>query len=110
MSKHRKSWSSEDKEKIVVHPNEHGISKTVWEFGVSAVSIYNWKAKYEQLGKEGLILGYMTEQVRELKLLRREKLAIQVKDSLLKKVNFQRNKNYSYRLFFRTRKNYTPIA
>jgi transposase-like protein len=47
MSKHRKSWSSEDKEKIVLHSNEHGISKTVREFGVSAVSIYNWKSKYE---------------------------------------------------------------
>lgn len=99
MSKHRKSWSSEDKEKIVFHSNEHGISKTVREFGVSAVSIYNWKAKYEQLGKEGLGVGSMTEQERELKLLRREnqalkrlvadkELAIQVKDALLKKSQF----------------------
>lgn len=99
MSKHRKSWSSEDKEKIVLHSNEQGISKTVREFGVSAVSIYRWKEKYEQLGKEGLGPGSMTEQERELKLLRREnqalkrlvadkELAILVKDSLLKKSQF----------------------
>ena len=84
MSKHRKTWSSSEKEKI---------SR---EFGVSTVSIYSWKQKFEQLGKNGLQSGAMTDSERELKLLRREnealkrivaekELAIQIKDSLLKK-------------------------
>jgi transposase-like protein len=96
MAKHRKTWSSEEKEKIVHHFIRHGISETSREFGVSAVSIYNWKEKFEQLGKEGLQSGAMTDSERELKLLRREnealkrivaekELAIQIKDSLLKK-------------------------
>ncbi len=96
MSKHRKTWSSEEKEKIVLHSIQHGVSKTSREFGVSTVSIYSWKEKFEQLGKNGLQSGAMTDSERELKLLRREnealkrivaekELAIQIKDSLLKK-------------------------
>ena len=96
MSKHQKTWSSEEKEKIVLHSIQHGVSKTSREFGVSTVSIYSWKVKFEQLGKNGLKSGAMTDSERELKLLRREnealkrivaekELAIQIKDSLLKK-------------------------
>lgn len=99
MKKHRKKWTAEEKEKIILYSDEHGISKAVREFDVSSVSIYNWKEKFEQMGKEGLSSGSMTEQERELKLLRREnlalkrlvaekELAIQVKDSLLKKTQF----------------------
>jgi putative transposase len=62
------------------------------------VSIYNWKEKLEKLDKSGLQSGAKTDSERELKLLRREnevlksivaekELAIQIKDSLLKKVN-----------------------
>ncbi|MBK6979374.1 MAG: helix-turn-helix domain-containing protein [Cytophagaceae bacterium] len=96
MSKHQKTWSSDEKEKIVLHSIQHGVSKTSREFGVSTVSIYSWKEKFEQLGKNGLQSGAMTDSERELKLLRREnealkrivaekELAIQIKDSLLKK-------------------------
>ncbi|PLK42490.1 transposase [Emticicia sp. TH156] len=96
MSKHRKTWSSSEKEKIVLHSIQHGVSETSREFGVSTVSIYSWKQKFEQLGKNGLQSGAMTDSERELKLLRREnealkrivaekELAIQIKDSLLKK-------------------------
>ncbi|MBL0302670.1 MAG: helix-turn-helix domain-containing protein [Cytophagaceae bacterium] len=93
MSKHQKTWSSDEKEKIVLHSIQHGVSKTSREFGVSTVSIYSWKEKFEQLGKNGLQSGAMTDSERELKLLRREnealkrivaekELAIQIKDSL----------------------------
>lgn len=96
MSKHRKTWSSVEKEKIVLHSIQHGVSETSREFGVSTVSIYSWKQKFEQLGQSGLQSGAMTDSERELKLLRREnealkrivaekELAIQIKDSLLKK-------------------------
>ena len=96
MSKHQKTWSSDEKEKIVLHSIQHGVSKTSREFGVPTVSIYSWKEKLEQLGKNGLQSGAMTDSERELKLLRREnealkrivaekELAIQIKDSLLKK-------------------------
>ncbi|ADQ16819.1 transposase IS3/IS911 family protein [Leadbetterella byssophila DSM 17132] len=96
MSKHRKTWSSEEKEKIVLYSIEHGVSVASREFGVSSVSIYSWKEKFDQLGKTGLPPGSMSDSERELKQLRREnealkrivaekELAIQIKDSLLKK-------------------------
>ncbi len=53
MSKHRKSWSVDDKEKIILYYNENGLSKTVREYGVSAVSIYKWKEKFEKSGRDG---------------------------------------------------------
>lgn len=96
MSKHRKTWSSQEKEKIVLHSIQHGVSETSREFGVSTVSIYNWKDKFEQMGNAGLQAGALTDSQRELKFLRREnealkrivaekELVIQIKDSLLKK-------------------------
>ncbi|MEN9301793.1 MAG: hypothetical protein RL264_222 [Bacteroidota bacterium] len=101
MSKHRKSWSVDDKEKIILYYNENGLSKTVREYGVSAVSIYKWKEKFEKSGRDGLAAGAMTDLERELKNLQREnmslkrivaekELAIQVKDALLKKSQFQK--------------------
>jgi putative transposase len=101
MSKHRKSWSIEEKEKIILFSIERGISEASREFGVSTVSIYKWKEKFQQLGKDGLGSGATTAMERELKELRREnqalkrivadkELAIQVKDSLLKKSQFQK--------------------
>lgn len=102
MKKHRKKWTAEEKEKIILYSDEHGISRAVREFDVSSVSIYNWKEKFEQMGKGGLTSGSMTAQERELKFLRREnqalkrlvaekELAIQVKDSLLKKSQYPKN-------------------
>jgi len=96
MLKHRKTWSSEEKEKIVLHSTQHGVIETSREFGVSAVSIYTWKDKFEQLSNNTLQSGAKVDSERELKLLRREneilkrivaekELAIQIKDSLLKK-------------------------
>jgi transposase-like protein len=101
MSKHRRNWSLEEKEKVVLFSIEHGASKASREFGVSTVSIYKWQEKFEQLGKDGLNSGSTTDLERELKELRREnlalkrivadkELAIQVKDSLLKKSQSQK--------------------
>lgn len=101
MSKHRRNWSVDEKEKIVLFSVEHGISEASREFGVSTVSIYKWKEKFDQLGKDGLNPGATTSLERELRELRREnqalkrivadkELAIQVKDSLLKKSQSQK--------------------
>jgi transposase-like protein len=101
MSKHRRNWSVDEKEKIVLFSDEHGVSEASREYGVSTVSIYKWKDKFQQLGKEGLTTGSSTAMERELKELRREnqalkrivadkELALQVKDTLLKKSQFQK--------------------
>ncbi len=33
MLKHRKTWSSEEKEKIILHSTQHGVIETSREFG-----------------------------------------------------------------------------
>ncbi|MFN6086218.1 MAG: transposase, partial [Fluviicola sp.] len=50
MSKHRRNWSAEEKEKIVLYSEEHGATSASREFGISTVSIYNWRDKFAQLG------------------------------------------------------------
>jgi transposase-like protein len=93
------------KREIVLFSDEHGVSEASREYGVSTVSIYKWKDKFQQLGKEGLTTRLSTAMERELKELRLEnqalkrivadkELALQVKDTILKKVNFKRNENH----------------
>ena len=67
MSKHRRDWSIDEKEKIVLFSVERGIMEASREFGVSTVSIYKWKEKFQELGKDGLAPGAMSDLERELK-------------------------------------------
>jgi putative transposase len=98
MSKHRKSWSVEEKERIVLFSQENGNAAASREFEVSVITISNWKKKFVERGSGGLEAGSMSEMERELRALRREnrelknlvadkELALQIKDSLLKKVH-----------------------
>jgi transposase-like protein len=54
MSKHRKTWSHQDKLAVVEYQKMHGTAKTSRHFGVSNVSIGKWKRLFEEHGKEGL--------------------------------------------------------
>lgn len=98
MSKHRKKWSVEEKERIVLFSQENGNASASREFGVSVMSISTWKKQFSERGLNGLEPGSMSALERELRALRREnrelknlvadkELALQIKDSLLKKVN-----------------------
>jgi transposase-like protein len=92
MSKHRKSWSVEEKERIVLFSQENGNAVASREFEVSVITISNWKKKFIERGSGGLEAGSMSEMERELRALRREnrelknlvadkELALQIKDS-----------------------------
>lgn len=103
MSLHQKKWNQKEKEEILLHAENHGVSKTSREFNISTATIYNWKNKYNELGSEGLENGAKTALERELAQLKREngelkkivaekELALRVKDSLLKKNEFLKRK------------------
>ena len=75
MSTHRKSWSAAEKLQIINHYKQHGATRTAREFGVSANSIYKWKALYDkegQSGLEGKRSAKISEQEQENKRLLRE--------------------------------------
>ena len=96
MSLHRRKWSQQEKEEVLLYVDEHGVSKASREYNVSTATIYNWKNKFDELGSDGLESGAKTAMERELAQLKREnselkkivaekELSIRVKDSLLKK-------------------------
>ncbi|MFN7690514.1 MAG: helix-turn-helix domain-containing protein, partial [Bacteroidota bacterium] len=91
------------KEEVLLYNDQHGVSQTSREFNISTATIYNWKKKYDELGTVGLEAGSKTSLERELAQLKREnnelkklvaekELTIKVKDSLLKKNTFLRQK------------------
>jgi len=96
MNLHRRKWSQKEKEEILLYVDEHGVSKASREYNVSTATLYNWKNKFDELGRDGLENGAKTAMERELAQLKREnselkkmvaekELVIRVKDSLLKK-------------------------
>jgi len=54
MSKHRKTWSQQEKLAVVEYNKLHGSSKTSRHFGVSSVSISKWNRLYDEHGLAGL--------------------------------------------------------
>jgi putative transposase len=96
MSKHRKTWTPEEKLEVLNYRKEHGLAKASREYGVSSVSILNWEKKFLENGNNGLEPGSKTAVERELQRVLRENrelkamvaekdLALRIKDSLLKK-------------------------
>lgn len=96
MGKHQKSWSAEQKLEIVNYYRQHGMAKTVREFEVSNVSIYNWEKILVESGSEGFTSKSLNKTNPELRKLKREnerllrivaekELVISIQKDLLKK-------------------------
>lgn len=101
MTRHRKTWTPQEKLEVLNFRKEHGLTKASREFSVSTVSILAWEKKYEEMGPAGLEAGSKSSiekelhkvlrENRELKAMVAEKdLELRIKDSLLKKSQ-QRN-------------------
>ena len=97
MSKHRKTWSAEEKLQVVNYAKTHGNSKAAREHEVSVTAIYKWTAAYDEHGESGLKRANKANpESEELRRLRREnqqlkelvaekELLLRVKMELLKK-------------------------
>lgn len=97
MSKHRKTWSATEKLQVINYAKTNGNTKAAREFEVSANSVYNWIAAYEEQGEAGLKRANKANiESEELRRLRREnqqlkelvaekELRLRIKDELLKK-------------------------
>jgi transposase-like protein len=96
MSTHRKTWSIEDKQRIISYSKEHGVAKASREFEVSTASIHTWintfsesnekESKYSSSKVNLSEYHRLMRENKELKELVAEKeLALKIKDALLKK-------------------------
>ena len=54
MSKHRKTWSQQEKLTVVEYCQLHGSAKTSRQYSVSQVSIGKWSKQYKLYGLPGL--------------------------------------------------------
>jgi len=93
MSKHRKRWTIEEKEEILLYYKEHGIGKASTEFNVSSPSIYKWDKEFngEQITPKSTksdkqLISQLERKVLALqKLVADNALELRIKDELLKK-------------------------
>ena len=94
MGKHRKSWSLEEKAKIVKYYQESGSAKACKEFNVSSASLYRWVADLS--APNSADISTLQSKDREIQRLQREvqaykeiiaekELCLRIKDALLKK-------------------------
>ncbi len=97
MSKHRRTWSQQEKLAIINYQKQNGTAKASREYGVSGVSISKWIRLYEENGLDGLKSKRKSNEIdiekqklerenRELKAIVAEKeLTIRIQKEMLKK-------------------------
>ena len=93
MSKHRKRWTIEEKEEILLYYKDHGIGKASTEFNVSTVSIYKWDKEFNgnQINPKSSRSDKQLINQQERKILALQKivadnaLELRIKEELLKK-------------------------
>jgi transposase-like protein len=94
MKKKYRSWTAEQKLAILKEIDVDGIVAVSRRHSIDAKQLYDWMAKYEALGFDGLrsrvkadpeMRRLRTENALLRRMLEERELAIQIKDELLKK-------------------------
>lgn len=96
MSKHRKSWTSQEKQEIVEFYRQNSISEAVRKYGVSNVSIYKWETVIEESGISGFdskkpvktntdFNKLKRENERLMRMVAEKEVIISIQNDLLKK-------------------------
>lgn len=94
MKKKYRSWTAEQKLAILKEIDADGIVAVSRRHSIDANVLYDWMAKYESLGFEGLrgrvkadpeMRRLRTENALLRRMLAERDLALQIKDELLKK-------------------------
>ena len=92
----KRTFSKEEKLRIIKEASEQGIKVTLEKYKIFPVSYYSWKKKYETMGAEGFTRGITPEQIKRIRELEKEnqllkeivvqkELEGKLKDDLLKK-------------------------
>jgi len=72
MSMKRRTFSKEDKLRILNEVREHGVKITLDKHGLYPATYYSWKRKYEEMGESGFSRGMTKERLKEIKRLQKE--------------------------------------
>jgi len=82
MSKHRKTWSQQEKMAVLEYQEIHGTTKASRHYEVSSVSIGKWLRLYELHGRKGLTGKNTKEPIK----VDHEKLQLERENKALKAI------------------------
>lgn len=96
MSMKKRTFSKEEKLKILKEAESNGVQVTLDKYGVYPATFYSWKKKYDSMGEEGFSHGMTPAHLKEIKRLEKENELLKkllaekdieshLKDELLKK-------------------------
>jgi putative transposase len=96
MSMKKRTFSKEEKLKILKEAESNGVQVTLDKHGVYPATFYSWKKKYDSMGEEGFGHGMTPAHLKEIKRLEKENdllkkllaekdIESHLKDELLKK-------------------------
>jgi len=72
----KRTFTKEEKLKIIKEASEHGINSTLEKYGVYRASYYSWKKKFEEMGEEGFDHGMTPQHLKRIRELEKENLAL----------------------------------
>jgi len=68
----KRTFTTEEKIRIVKEASENGVTTTCEKYGLYAASFYSWKKKLDQMGVEGLQHGMTPEHLKRIRQLEKE--------------------------------------
>lgn len=72
MSMKRRTFSKQDKLKILKEVQEYGVKITLDKHGIYPATYYSWRRKYEEMGDAGFRHGMTKERLKEIRRLEKE--------------------------------------
>ena len=76
MDMKKRTFSKEDKLRILKEAEEHGVKVTLDKHGVYPATYYSWKKKYNEMGEAGFRHGMTTKHLKEIKRLEKENVLL----------------------------------
>lgn len=72
----KRTFTKEEKLKIIKEASELGINPTLEKYGIYRASYYDWKKKYEEMGEEGFHHGMTPKHLKRIRVLEKENKAL----------------------------------
>jgi len=76
MDMKKRSFTKEEKLKIIKEASENGVNVTLEKYGVYRASYYTWKQKFEQMGEDGFHHGMTPQHLKRIRELEKENNAL----------------------------------
>ena len=72
----KRTFTKEEKLKIIKEASELGINPTLEKYGIYRASYYDWKKKLEEMGEEGFHHGMTPKHLKRIRVLEKENNAL----------------------------------